>query len=137
MQKINWINGQAGGTPLSAENLNLMQDYIEEAMEGDSDFTADDGYVRLESGLQIAWKTATVTGGGNSWANLYYSDHTLGAWKASFETFFCAFTSVDRTQYWSTYYNASKTNTGTIRLFRPNSSTDTVKVAIIGIGTWK
>ena len=32
MDKINWINGQAGGTPLSAENLNLMQDNIEEAI---------------------------------------------------------------------------------------------------------
>lgn len=32
MQKIDWINGQAGGTPLSAENLNLMQTYIENAI---------------------------------------------------------------------------------------------------------
>lgn len=32
MQKIDWINGQAGGTPLSAENLNLMQQYIEDAI---------------------------------------------------------------------------------------------------------
>ena len=29
MDKINWINGQAGGTPLSAENLNQMQDNVE------------------------------------------------------------------------------------------------------------
>lgn len=33
MEKINWINGQAGGTPLSAENLNQMQDNIEDAIE--------------------------------------------------------------------------------------------------------
>lgn len=33
MDKINWINGQAGGTPLSAENLNLMQDNIEDAID--------------------------------------------------------------------------------------------------------
>lgn len=32
MDKINWINGQAGGTPLSAENLNLMEDNIETAI---------------------------------------------------------------------------------------------------------
>lgn len=32
MEKINWINGQAGGTPLSAENLNQMQDNIEDAI---------------------------------------------------------------------------------------------------------
>lgn len=32
MEKINWINGQAGGTPLSAENLNQMQDNIENAI---------------------------------------------------------------------------------------------------------
>ncbi len=30
MNKINWINGQAGNTPLSAENLNLMQSYVED-----------------------------------------------------------------------------------------------------------
>ena len=34
MEKINWINGQAGGTPLSAENLNQMQDNIEKEIEG-------------------------------------------------------------------------------------------------------
>ncbi len=28
MEKFNWINGQAGGTPLSAENLNQMQDNL-------------------------------------------------------------------------------------------------------------
>lgn len=28
MGKFNWINGQAGGTPLSAENLNQMQDNL-------------------------------------------------------------------------------------------------------------
>lgn len=33
MDKINWINGQAGGTPISAENLNLMEDNIENAIE--------------------------------------------------------------------------------------------------------
>lgn len=33
MNKINWINGQAGGTPLSAENLNQMQDNAEEAID--------------------------------------------------------------------------------------------------------
>ena len=32
MNKINWINGQSGGTPLSAENLNLMQNNIEDAI---------------------------------------------------------------------------------------------------------
>ena len=32
MEKINWINGQSGGTPLSAENLNLMQDNAENAI---------------------------------------------------------------------------------------------------------
>ncbi len=33
MEKINWINGQSGGTPISAENLNLMQDNAEEAIK--------------------------------------------------------------------------------------------------------
>lgn len=33
MEKINWINGQSGGTPLSAENLNLMQDNAENAID--------------------------------------------------------------------------------------------------------
>lgn len=33
MEKINWQNGESGGTPLSAENLNLMQDNIENAIE--------------------------------------------------------------------------------------------------------
>ena len=28
MGKYNWIDGQAGGTPLSAENLNQMQDNL-------------------------------------------------------------------------------------------------------------
>lgn len=39
MNKITWVNGQSGGTPLSAENLNLMQDNIEEAIDEKLSFT--------------------------------------------------------------------------------------------------
>ena len=139
MQKINWINGQAGGTPLSAENLNLMQDYIEEAMEGDSDFTADDGYVRFENGLQIAWKKANVTAGGTAWSGtaVWYSDHNMGNWKIPFDTIFTAISDVEAPQFWTNTFTVTKNSAGTIRCFRPNSSTGPAKISIIGIGTWK
>ena len=44
MEKINWINGQAGGTPLSAENLNQMQDNIEDAINA---VPLDSGWIDL------------------------------------------------------------------------------------------
>ena len=35
MEKINFKNSESGGTPLNANNLNLMQDNIEGAVNGE------------------------------------------------------------------------------------------------------
>lgn len=144
MQKINWINGQAGGTPLSAENLNLMQDYMEGGigdaitqLNGTYDFTADNGYIRFDNGLQIAWKSVTASAGGTSWANIWYSDHEMGNWKVAFNTLFTCVASAKGTQYWCGYADSNTTNAGKVRCFRPNNQVNSVQISIIGIGKWK
>lgn len=60
MDKINWINGQAGGTPLSAENLNLMEDNIEDAIEQVQDNLDEKGTAEVLATLNTG-TTATVT----------------------------------------------------------------------------
>lgn len=103
----------------------------------ESDLTASNGYIRYENGLQIAWKSATVVAGGTAWGNIYYSDHTLGNWAKAFTNVFNVLTSVDATQYWTTCNGYTTSSTGTVRAFRPNNGTLSVKLTAIGIGTWK
>lgn len=69
MEKINWINGQSGGTPISAENLNLMQDNAENAINSLKSIVENlgvieeqgEGYVRYSTGIQICWGQSSGT----------------------------------------------------------------------------
>ena len=80
MQKINWENGTVvkeatvtvdgieyeispreidGNTPLSASNLNLMQENIEDAIDDIStDYITETGtnYIKYDSGKMICWE---------------------------------------------------------------------------------
>lgn len=105
----------------------------------ESNLNSLNGYIRYDNGLQIAWKSATVVAGGTLWggSNMYYSDHSLGNWAASFTNIFNAISSVKASQFWTTCEAYTTTSSGSIRAFRPNSSTQSVVVSIVGIGTWK
>ena len=90
MEKINWINGQAGGTPLSAENLNQMQDNIEKAINenteaishrqniitakgassADTLAPADGAKVELVSAISVGTKLTLENGGIKIGANV-------------------------------------------------------------------
>lgn len=102
-----------------------------------SNLNATNGYIRYTNGFQIAWKSASVTAGGNSWGNLYYSDHSMGNWAASFKTIYNAVPSISATQYWCSAGSYSATSAGTVRAMRPTSGTSSVNVRIIGYGVWK
>lgn len=90
MEKINWINGQAGGTPLSAENLNQMQDNIEKAINenteaishrqniitakgassGDTLAPSDGAKIELENAISVGTKLTLENGGVKIGANI-------------------------------------------------------------------
>ena len=61
MQKIDWKNLPNKDTPIDADNLNLMQDYIEAAINkiGTVQETKNGNYIKLESGLLIQWGTSS------------------------------------------------------------------------------
>lgn len=95
------------------------------------------GYVRFKNGFQIAWKSQQVVAGGTSWGSIYYSDHNLGNWVVPFVTCYVVNPYCNATTYWTTIGNASYSSAGTIRCFRPNSSTSTIWVGATGFGKWK
>lgn len=138
--KTIWENLPSTNTPINETNLNKLENGLELVADEaifDSDLTANNGYIRYENGLQIAWKSARVTAGGTSWENLYYSDHSMGNWAASFKTIYNAVPSISATQYWCSTGGYSATSAGTVRAYRPNSQTLSAVVSIIGIGLWK
>ena len=140
--KTIWKNLPSTNTPINQNNLNKLENGLELVADEaivDSDLTANDGYIRYENGLQIAWKSATAIAGGTLWggSNIYYSDHTLGDWAMPFTNIFNAISSIKATQFWTTCDSYTNTNAGTLRAFRPNSSTQSAVISIIAIGLWK
>ena len=105
----------------------------------DYDFTNNNGYIRYDNGLQIAWKSITETAGGTVWSGtgVYYSDHTMGDWAVPFTNIFNVISNINGAQYWATSYNFGNSSAGIIRAFRPNNGTLQVTLSVIGIGTWK
>ena len=96
------------------------------------------GHIKYNNGFQIAWVVLTnQTCGGNAWQGLYYSDHSMGNWSSSFTVIYNTTPNVDSLQFWCSCGNISLTSAGTVRALRPNNTTATASVSIIGFGKWK
>ena len=95
------------------------------------------GYIKYENGLMLQWKSQTVTAGGTSWGNVYYSDHPMGDWDISFTSLFTTYSNIETLQHWCTNGNQTPTSAGVIRTFRPNAGTISTKITIFGLGLWK
>ena len=102
-----------------------------------SNLDTNNGYVRFSNKIQIAWKKISVTAGGTLWTNgIYYSDHSMGNWAASFSSLFTYHAGCGALQYWTSCGSVSNTSAGTIRCFRPQANTAAIDVYIFAIGTW-
>ena len=95
------------------------------------------GYIKYENGLMLQWKSQTVTAGGTSWGNVYYSDHPMGDWDIPFTSLFTTYSDIETLQHWCTNGNQTPTSAGVIRTFRPNAGTISTKITIFGLGLWK
>lgn len=95
------------------------------------------GYIKFANGFCIQWKYASVTAGGTAWGNVYYSDHSMGNWAIAFTNIYYAKAGGNSLNYWVTENGWTTTSAGTVRCFRPNSSTATNGIRILGIGRWK
>ena len=95
------------------------------------------GYIKYENGLMLQWKSQTVTAGGTSWGNVYYSDHSMGDWDIPFTSLFTTYSDIETLQHWCTNGNQTPTSAGAIRTFRPNAGTISTKISIFGLGLWK
>ena len=98
---------------------------------------SDSGYIKYENGLLLQWKTQTITAGGTSWGNVYYSDHSMGDWDIPFASLFTTYSDIETLQHWCTNGNQTTTSAGVIRTFRPNGGTISTKISILGLGLWK
>ena len=136
-----WFNrGNTTKTPINADGINDLEKRISDAFAKiiECDLTKDNGYVKFDNGFLMQWKSETVNGGGTQWGSFYYSDHSMGIWKIPFKTLFCSIPTVNSYTYWVTHQeNSNLEYAGGIRCFRPTSSVDSIKITIIGFGTWK
>jgi hypothetical protein len=97
----------------------------------------NDGYVKFADGFMIQWKYLSATAGGTAWGNVYYSDHAMGNWATPFTIIYFAKSSANSLTYWTTENGYTNTSAGTVRCFRPNSSTGTAGIRIMAMGRWK
>lgn len=97
----------------------------------------NNGYIRFNNGLQIAWRYLSTSGGGTPWGYLYYSDHSMGNWNASFKNLYFFTPVTNSLMYWCTVGSTSASSAGTARVFRPTSGVTTIIIRVIGFGTWK
>ena len=117
--------------------INEVVSSIGNVTDIDSYSFANNGYIRFKNGFQIAWLYLNVTAGGTAWGNVYYSDHAMGNWTKAFTSIYFAKATTNSTTFWCTEASYSNTSGGTVRCFRPNNSTGSIGVRIVGIGKWK
>ena len=130
---------------LNTNNKSNLVDAINEVLNTDKEIddfynSNGNGYIRFNNGFQICWLTKTnQTLGGTAWSgtSVWFSDHTMGNWLSAFTDIYAVWGSVQALQYWSTCGGWNTTNAGVLRMFRPNSTTTTGVVRIVGIGRWK
>lgn len=167
MEKINFENLPSTNTPINADNLNLLQNNIENAITEtqtnlentttnlenaingilESGSNDNGSYIKYADGTMIVYKTVYGTTDITTvWGNLYVSsDVNLGAFPIPFITR-PTITVSPQTQTGTQYIlvgNGSgsygtETIYGTVCLARPNSRTGVAYVLdIVAIGRWK
>ena len=166
MQKINWENGTVvkeatvtvdgieyeispreidGNTPLSASNLNLMQENIEDAIEDIStDYITETGtnYIKYDSGKMICWDSYTGTVNVTSSAGGVYYATYLFTFPVEFISTPVVTPSVTQGSgvLWACLGNASSQTTTTTQLrviAGASTSNASVTFRYIAIGKWK
>lgn len=118
------------------ENDDLLQTVSNVSIE-EAKLEPNSGYIKYKNGLMLQWKSQTVTAGGTSWGNVYYSDHSMGDWDIPFTSLFTTYSDIETLQHWCTNGNQTTTSAGIIRTFRPNAGTISTKISIFGLGLWK
>ena len=151
MNKIVWINGQAGGTPLSAENLNQMEDNIEDAIDDvqtyaqsivESGTNVNGKYIKYKDGTMVCTKKVSLTGVAvNTQAGSLYhsSDLSLGAFAQAFDsvpTVNCTLVS-GYAGFLSGLNNLTASTIGTTQVFRASSSSNlSYEIDVVAYGTY-
>lgn len=151
MDKITWINGQAGGTPLSAENLNQMEDNIENAIDDvqtyaesivESGTNVNGKYIKFKDGTMICTKKVTFNSVSvnQSVGSLYQSSAlNLGNFAEAFdETPIINCTLGGGYSGWLTkIQNTTASSIGSVEIFRATSSTNlSYIVNVVAYGTY-
>lgn len=96
------------------------------------------GYIKYDNGFMLQWKSIQVTAGGTQWTSaIYISNHTMGNWGVPFTSILSFWTSCSSYDFWTSAGSVNTTSAGTLRCYRPTSSTAQVWVNVTAIGRWK
>lgn len=155
MNKIDFKNkGETEVTPINADNLNLLQDNVEKAINElsnkaiyDSGSNSNGSWIRFADGSMICWKTIMGTIDiTNEWGNLYSSqDISCGYFPQTFVSR-PALSYSPQTQSGTQYFlvgtggldYGTQISAGAVGLVRPNSRTGVAYIIdVIAHGFWK
>ena len=115
----------------------LNGEFLSNLIVYDAVLNTDSGYIRFANGFMISWTSKSATAGGSAWGSMYYSDITMGNWAMPFTTLITTIPSSDSALYTLAITSSTNTNAGMVRATRPNNGTATIKVKVVGIGTWR
>lgn len=145
--RINWQDGESGGTPLSAENLNIMDMQIEQntndianIIESGSNETGE--WIKYADGRLITTHKVTRTLSRTSpRGNMYETDQQadLGQYPVAFkETPYIFLTLYGQNAILEAVNNPTETNAGLVYLLAPTSnSSANYTIQVLAIGRWK
>lgn len=148
MAKFEWKDGVDGGTPLSAGNLNAMQDGIyEDIYKYQYNLITNDkgNCVKYENGILICWGEKSFTN-----TNVIEYGGMYRSTSVAFDDFPIAFKDVPNVTYsikeldpnvngalLNVLTTASTTNAGRCCVVKENNSQITGKLGYMAIGNWK
>ena len=146
--RINWQDGESGGTPLSAENLNKMDMQIEQNTSDiasiiESGSNTNGNYIKFADGTMICTKIISGSTGNELelWANgTYYRDIQNGSWAQEFVELYNTQVTNQTLQLWCNIGNITNTSAGITRIIRPDnggSAGQNYNIQLLAIGRWK
>ncbi len=131
----------SGGTDLNANTFNQLQDNVEKAINGviESGSNENGSWIKYEDGTMIQVKEITGTSSAfTQTGSLYYKTIELGNWAIEFTDILNVQTTVKGlAMFGGNVDDFTITSIGSTRIYKPDATSVSHKIEVLGIGKWK
>lgn len=142
--KQEWKNLPNQTTPVNATRMNHIEQGIYDNSVAisniiESGSNSNGSWIKYSDGTMICTKQIGTDISTTLWSNgIYYSDYNTGNWAQTFSKLNGVQATSLTNQWWCNVSNSTTSNSGTLRLMRPdNASPVYFSASIVGFGRWK